>query len=71
LIEKKCTILIGNLLATLTMKKYVCKTCGYTYDPEYGDPDGGIEPGTAFEDIPEDWICPLCGVEKKDFELEE
>ncbi|WP_079681035.1 rubredoxin [Planktothrix sp. PCC 11201] len=53
------------------MKKYVCKTCGYTYDPEYGDTDGGIDEGTAFEDIPEDWICPLCSAEKKDFELEE
>ena len=44
------------------MKKYVCETCGYVYDPAVGDPDGGIAPGTAFEDIPEDWVCPVCGV---------
>jgi len=50
------------------MKKYVCTVCGYEYDPEVGDPDGGIEPGTAFEDIPEDWVCPLCGASKDLFE---
>ena len=42
--------------------------CDYIYDPEMGDPDSGIEPGTAFEDIPDDWVCPLCGVGKEDFE---
>ena len=50
------------------MKKYVCTVCGYVYDPEKGDPDGGIAPGTAFEDIPDDWVCPVCGVSKSDFE---
>lgn len=50
------------------MKKYICIVCEYIYDPEKGDPDGGIEPGTAFEDIPDDWVCPLCGVGKEDFE---
>ena len=50
------------------MKKYECKACGYIYDPEKGDQDGGIAPGTAFEDIPDDWVCPLCGVGKDDFE---
>ena len=49
------------------MKKYECETCGYIYDPELGDPDSGIEPGTAIEDIPDDWVCPLCGVGKDDF----
>ena len=49
------------------MSKYVCKICGYIYDPEVGDPDGGIAPGTAFEDIPEDWVCPVCGVGKDMF----
>ena len=44
------------------MKKYVCDTCGYVYDPAVGDPDGGIAPGTAFEDLPDDWVCPVCGV---------
>ncbi len=50
------------------MQKYVCLVCGYVYDPEEGDPDNGIEPGTSFEDIKEDWLCPLCGVGKSDFE---
>ena len=50
------------------MKKYVCKVCGYVYDPEAGDPDSGIAPGTAFEDLPEDWVCPLCSVGKDEFE---
>jgi rubredoxin len=56
---------------TATMKKYVCSVCGYVYDPETGDPDSGIKPGTAFEDIPDDWVCPVCGVGKEDFEPEE
>lgn len=55
----------------LVMQKYVCDVCGYIYDPEVGDPDGGIEPGTAFEDIPEDWVCPVCGVSKDQFSLYE
>ena len=53
------------------MKKYVCEPCGYVYDPEIGDPDNGIEPGTAFEDLPEDWVCPICGVGKEEFQPEE
>ncbi len=53
------------------MKKYVCKVCAWVYDPEVGDPDNGIEPGTAFEDLPDDWVCPLCGVGKEDFEVQE
>jgi len=48
--------------------KYVCQICGYVYDPEKGDPDGGIAPGTAFEDIPDDWVCPVCGASKDQFE---
>ena len=47
------------------MKKYICTVCHWTYDPAVGDPDGGIAPGTAFEDIPDDWVCPLCGVTKE------
>ena len=46
--------------------KYECP-CGYVYDPEVGDPEGGIAPGTAFEDIPEDWVCPVCGLGKDAF----
>ncbi len=49
------------------MKKYKCEVCGYVYDPEIGDPDNGIAPGTAFEDLPEDWVCPLCGEGKDVF----
>jgi len=50
------------------MDKYECTACGYIYDPEVGDPDGDIEPGTAFEDLPDDWVCPICGVGKDMFE---
>lgn len=49
------------------MKKYVCP-CGYEYDPAQGDPANGIAPGTAWEDIPEDWVCPVCGLDKDSFE---
>ena len=49
------------------MKKYKCQVCGYIYDPEVGDPDNGIEPGTAFEDLPDDWVCPLCQEGKEVF----
>ena len=48
--------------------KYVCTVCDYVYDPEVGDPDNGVEPGTAWEDLPADWVCPECGVDKDDFE---
>ena len=47
--------------------KYVCDVCGYIYDPAEGDPDNGVQAGTEFKDIPEDWVCPLCGAEKSDF----
>jgi rubredoxin len=50
------------------MKKYECTVCGYIYDPELGDPEAGVAPGTAFEDLPDDWVCPDCGVEKDLFE---
>lgn len=49
-------------------QSYICIACGWVYDPEQGDPDGGIAPGTAWEDIPEEWICPVCGAGKDDFE---
>ena len=48
-------------------QKYICTVCEYIYDPVLGDPDGGIAPGTAFTDIPDDWECPDCGVKKEDF----
>jgi len=50
-----------------SMKKYVCDVCGYIYDPAEGDPDNDIEAGTSFEEIPDDWVCPMCGAEKDDF----
>jgi rubredoxin len=50
-----------------SMKKYVCDVCGYIYDPEKGDPDSGVQPGTAFADVGEDWVCPTCGVGKDSF----
>ncbi|HOK23608.1 MAG TPA: rubredoxin [Candidatus Hydrothermia bacterium] len=50
------------------MKKYRCQICGYEYDPAVGDPDGGVAPGTPFEKLPPDWICPICGASKENFE---
>ena len=50
------------------MKKYKCLMCGYIYDPAAGDPDSGVEPGTSFEDLPDDWVCPECGAGKDEFE---
>ena len=50
------------------MDKYRCIICGYIYNPEEGDPDNNIAPGTKFEDIPEDWACPICGAAKEEFE---
>lgn len=54
----------------IDMKKYVCKICGYIYDPEKGDPENGIKPGTSFEELPDNWICPVCGAGKEEFEKE-
>ena len=51
------------------MDKYRCIACGYVYDPDEGDPMSGVDPGVAFEDLPDDWICPMCGVGKDQFEL--
>ncbi len=52
------------------MEKYVCKVCGYVYDPAVGDPDSGINPGTPFDKLPDDWVCPICGAGKDQFEKE-
>jgi len=49
------------------MKKYTCSVCGYVYDEEKGDSDGGIAPGTKFVDLPDTWVCPVCGASKADF----
>lgn len=61
LITKKSTI----------MKKYVCDVCGWVYDPEVGVPEAGIAPGTPFEELPEDFECPICSVGKSEFSVEE
>jgi rubredoxin len=50
------------------MDKWECQVCGYVYDPAEGDENAGIAPGTSFEDLPEDWVCPVCGVGKDEFE---
>ena len=50
------------------MVQWECKICGYIYDPEQGDPDNGIDAGTAFEDIPDSWVCPMCGAGKEEFQ---
>jgi len=50
------------------MDKWKCTVCGYVYNPEEGDPDGGIAPNTPFEKIPDDWVCPVCGASKDQFE---
>lgn len=49
------------------MKKYVCDVCGWIYDPAVGDPDNGVGPNTAFEDLPDTWVCPICQAEKNEF----
>jgi rubredoxin len=54
----------------VTMQKYVCGVCGYVYDPAKGDPEGDIPAGTAFEKLPDDWTCPVCGAEKSEFSPE-
>ena len=52
------------------MDRYVCTVCGFVYDPAMGDPDNGVVAGTKFEDLPDDWVCPVCGAPKQDFEKE-
>lgn len=72
---KNAPTYIGNLNKSekkevKKMGKYVCSVCGYKYDPEKGDPDNGVAPGTKFEDVPDDWVCPICGASKEAFEKE-
>ena len=52
------------------MRRYVCELCGYIYDPSVGDEENGIAPGTVFDDLPDDWVCPVCGATKEDFRPE-
>ena len=65
------TILAEKNRKAVIMKKYVCDVCGYIYDPAKGDPDTGVKPGTSFENIPNDWVCPECGAPKGDFSVVE
>ena len=60
--------LTGSMTETATKQQWICTSCGYVYDPAEGDPDGGIPAGTEFEDIPDNWFCPVCGARKADFE---
>jgi rubredoxin len=53
------------------VKRYTCVVCGYIYDPAIGDPENGIAPGVAFESLPEDWVCPVCGAERTEFDATE
>ncbi len=57
----------GGPLKETSMRKYICDVCGWIYDPAVGDPDGDVAAGTAFEDIPDDWVCPECGADKSQF----
>ena len=59
---------LASLMTTETKQLWICTSCGFIYDPDEGDPDGGIPPGTAFDDIPATWFCPVCGARKSDFE---
>jgi len=55
----------------VNMDKWRCIVCGYVYDPDVGDPDNGVQPGTAWESLPDDWVCPVCGAAKDQFETVE
>lgn len=63
-----CSIHLYIFYEVKTMEKWKCLVCGYIYDPEEGDPENGIDPGTPFEKLPDDWVCPACGVTKDQFE---
>ena len=54
-------------MSSATEQLWACESCGFIYDPAEGDPDGGVPAGTRFEDIPDDWFCPVCGARKRDF----
>lgn len=59
---------LTNIKQKKIMEKYSCIPCGWIYDPAIGDPENGIEAGVAFENLPDDWVCPLCGAGKEEFE---
>ena len=60
-------IIKRQLMKENSAMKYKCMLCGYIYDPEKGDPDSGVQPGTPFESLPDDWFCPVCGASKSNF----
>ena len=62
------TVTCPTPMTTETKQLWICTSCGFIYDPDDGDPDGGIPPGTAFSEIPDSWFCPVCGARKADFE---
>jgi len=66
---KQEIVLINSHWRNKNMAKYECTVCGYVYDEDEGDADSGIAPGTKFEDLPDDWVCPVCGAGKGDFEI--
>ncbi|TLD42231.1 MAG: Rubredoxin [Candidatus Jettenia ecosi] len=68
LIECSVKYLLLNIEEKKYMSKWECRVCGYVYDPEKGDPDNGVKPGTSFEDLPDDWICPSCGAGRDMFD---
>ena len=57
-----------HIVMSTSIVRYRCKVCGYIYDPKMGDPEAGIKPGTAFSNLPPDWICPVCGAPQSEFE---
>ena len=61
------SLILRAVSETATQQQWICESCGFIYDPEEGDPDGGVPPGTPFPEIPDDWVCPVCGARKKDF----
>lgn len=69
--KKTSNVLEYRKKGGLIMEKYICTVCGYVYDPEIGDVENDVEPGTAFADLPEDWVCPVCAVGKEHFEIQE
>lgn len=65
-IPERSVVFVG--VEASSMSKYQCTICGYVYDPAVGDPDSGIAPGTSFDELPNDWVCPICGADKDAFE---
>lgn len=67
-VTRRTVRLSFRAMTETAIARWMCESCGYIYDPAVGDPDGGIPAGTAFEDIPDTWFCPVCGARKRDFE---